>query len=488
MSSQTLRPTSTIQLGSGSVTGGLSAHAVLSDDSDSSYVDINGNLYNATVLAYTLPSLGGATVTAALTYAKARTTDSPGPPFFANLDSSTVCGAGYGYGRTTVYNSAALVSIASAYGDGSALQNGFWGAYIRLYETYLILFYIDVPTVNALGPTGTLTETNRPTITWEAEFDEDSTGLADYQVRVFTDAVYGGGGFNAATSTAAWETGMAADPAGSAGSVLVTTSLPNDTYRAYVRVKDSVSGWSAWDYSEFTVNVSPPDPPGISLSSDAANGRVAIAVSPDNSPIDTDGILIEHSLDGGTTWEAVAEDAGGSNRTLYDYFVPSGQSVSYRVAGWNDTASDRLYSTFTTGSITPSLGYWIKHPTDPSLNFKIDDRPNVYLRNFDSITRAARQTVNQPLGRSDVVVITDTYGAETGDLVVLISTQANLDDLNAILETAASLYLTGPGGGVGRDRWVVFGDLSASRLIDKKVASPFDVTLPWTEVARPEDA
>ena len=490
MSVTTIRPTSTTANGTSTIGGGAgSRHAALSDDSATTYVDVTGGFYDAVSLGFTDPAPSG-TILAAI----ARMEASAEGGFLPAIAAGMLVAAG-GDAAAGSFNIAAQGEYQGqgAWGDGSSLLVAIWNAggsstTLRLYELFLDVYYVAVPTVDATGPTGTLTETNRPTITWNTTFDEDGQGVgpSDFQVRVFTDAVYGGGGFDAATSTAVWETDRAASPTGISGSVRVLSSLANDTYRAYVRAKDSISGWGSWDYAEFTVSVTPPDAPAISLSSDATHGRVEIAVTPDNSPVATDGIVVERSRDGGTTWESVLEDAGGSTRTLYDYFVPSGLAVSYRACAWNDTDEDRLYSSYTTDSITPDLGWWIKSFSDASLNFSLDDRPNVYLRGLDSISRAARQSISQPLGRDDAVVISDTYGPETGDVTFLIHEQDNLDDLNALLDTLAPLYLTGPEDGVGRDRWVVFGDASLSRLIDRKADSPWEATLPWTEVASPE--
>src|SRR5690242_6286437 len=60
MSSTTLRPTSTVTNGSSSIGGGAgSRHAALSDDSDTTYVDLTGNFLagTSTVFGFSDPGL-----------------------------------------------------------------------------------------------------------------------------------------------------------------------------------------------------------------------------------------------------------------------------------------------------------------------------------------------------------------------------------------------------------------------------------------------
>jgi hypothetical protein len=266
-------------------------------------------------------------------------------------------------------------------------------------------------------------------------------------------------------------------------SFAIPEALPNDTYRAYVRVKDQHQ-WSDWAYSQFTVSVTPPDPPTAVVTDQPAQGRVAIAVTPDNSPVATDGLLIERSLDGGDTWEAMrsGEEATSSAHTFYDYEAPSGVEVTYRASGWNDTSTGRLYSSALVFTHTHEGNWWIKHPHRPSLNVAL------FMRGNATRSKAMRQAEHQAAGRSDVVIYQDTPGPDKGEITFMVEEfdGEEADALDAILDSGSVLLLAGRAQDAWRDRWVVFGDRTTTRLEDKSFIGESDVSLSWTEVARPD--
>lgn len=101
------------------------------------------------------------------------------------------------------------------------------------------------PTVTVSAPTGTLaTDTTPPTITWTS-----TTTQRAWQVRVFTAAQYGAGGFDPGVDDATWETGP---HGGDQLGVTIATALDESTaHRAYVRSHDGYQ-WSAWAYSAWS--------------------------------------------------------------------------------------------------------------------------------------------------------------------------------------------------------------------------------------------
>lgn len=484
MSVSTVRPSSTTHNGLSTPSTGT-RHGCTSDDSDSTYVNLNASPFsNALGLAFTPPSITSGSL---VLYGVVRVRADSGGDTVTTL--GTLANLGGTYGSATIYVSGSDPSTVNAAGvfssDKSTMEVSFWGGNVEIYEVYFDVYYVAPPSLTVSAPTGTLTDDNRPTVSWSATFDSLAPAQHDYEVKIFTDAVYGGGGFDPATST---PVAIASNSAAIPSTATLTewasdVSLPNGTYRAYVKVASRYGYhtiYSDWEYSQFTINVSPPDPPAFSLTDQPSSGRVKIDVTPDNSPVATDGVLIERSDDGGTTWTTVDEHTGGSSYTAYDYFAPSGVSMTYRASAWNDTVSARLYSTATTHSVTSSAGWWLKHPTDETLNVELS------LRSNPTVSKAARQSVSQPLGRSDAVVTTDTYGPDSGQIVAHARTFSALDPLDAILDTASVLLLSGPVGQGWADRWVVFGDRETTRLVDNGNFLRFDVTLPWTETQAPE--
>lgn len=502
MSLTTVRPSSTITNGTSTIGGGAgSRHAALSDDSDTTYVDVSGAFSAAMVLGFTPPSLtSGSVVKYVLLRVKAKATAATSASLGATLDAGgPAAGSSVALGTTTLTSGVLLAG-----GDASVLTVGLWraggttGSNPRLYEAYLDVGYVVPPTLTVDAPTGTLTDYNNPTVTWTATFDDLSTGQYAYDVRIFDATTAEAVGFDPETDTPvtrAFRPESRGDaffpnepdyPLGNNTS-WQSDRLPNDDYYAYVRVANSVNGtiqWSDWESSAFTVDVSAPDAPAVVLTDQPSDLRVKVDVTPDNSPVATDGVLVQRSLDG-TTWETVTAETTGSPVSLYDYFAPSGVSVSYRAFGWNDTSSGRLYSAPTSASITPTTPWRIVHPTDPTLSFAIDDRPNSWMRSVPSITKPARQSINQPLGRSEAVAVSDTRGADTGS-ITLLTNFAKLAELEALLDSDASaLWLAGRDQDSWRDRWVAFGDQETTRVVDAAWSDSFDVTLPWTEVAEP---
>ncbi|HTE61632.1 MAG TPA: hypothetical protein VK631_14870, partial [Solirubrobacteraceae bacterium] len=192
------------------------------------------------------------------------------------------------------------------------------GPIARVYEAYLDATYVTKPVVSADLPTGTVTNTNLPTVTWSNTLDSDGGPQTQYVVRVFTDAQYTAPGFSFLTDTPVANTGTGTGAghlvSGPVTSWQLNEVLPDDTYRAYVAIGQTVNGaahFSDWAFTEFIVNVVLPGTPTLVATADNANGRIALAVIDVPGTASTDGFELERSLDAGTTWEAVRTlDAG----------------------------------------------------------------------------------------------------------------------------------------------------------------------------------
>lgn len=336
MTVSTLRPDGTTTSTGISITG-ASAHAALSDDSDSTYVDFSfGDNWKGTFTDFTLPA--GAIVKSVSLRIRASADAVPGSP--GTLTGIVGVGSYTGVNRLTqtVYVSqpsgnpltfnvftAAVSGVTDADVDALyvTLDNASIGGPIRVYEVYVDITYVTQPAVTVTAPTSTITTTNLPTVEWLNTFDADGGSQFAYEVKVFTDAQYGAGGFtpdssaSTVTSGLVTLTGLPGIPSttGPQGtSWQVTATLPDDTYRAYVRVAQSVTGilfWSAWDFEEFTVDVDLPGTPGVGASSDNANGRVTITITDNTGTATTDAIEVQVSRDAGATWEPLRTTAAG---------------------------------------------------------------------------------------------------------------------------------------------------------------------------------
>jgi hypothetical protein len=113
------------------------------------------------------------------------------------------------------------------------------------------------PVVSVVNPTGTVTDTNLPTVSWDTWLDPDGGPQSHYEVKIFDEAQYTAFGVSPGASTPTdGSGGIVASSTASSWSGHV--ALLEDTYNAYVRVGQTVNGaihWSPWGWSNFVVNV-----------------------------------------------------------------------------------------------------------------------------------------------------------------------------------------------------------------------------------------
>lgn len=151
-------------------------------------------------------------------------------------------------------------------------------------RTTLYALYVDVetapkPSLTVDAPTGTITDTSFPSVTWTPTFS-DGLPQAAYEIKIFDAATYSASGFSADTSTAIISTGVITN-ADSRGQTLEGDLANSTTYRAYVRVASFVNGnnyFSNWAYSEFTLSIDSPATPTVSAYYNSTDGSVAITI------------------------------------------------------------------------------------------------------------------------------------------------------------------------------------------------------------------
>ena len=358
-----------------------------------------------------------------------------------------------------------------------------------IYELYAYCYYVAAPVATVLAPTGTYTDRNRPTVTWSKTLDDEGGSATYYQVKVFDDAHYPA---NQAAITANTDyDDTSGITAGAATSWQGSVALANDTYKAYVRVAQTVNGtlhWGSWDEEEFTINVTAAPTPTLSVSDDAANARISISVNSGGAT--THIIQIQRSYDGGTTWEDVRTSEGdgvisdwSATPDLYDYEAPNGTAASYRARAGRLYTDFYAYSAWTstaTDTWTSTTAYWLKHPSDPTLN------ASIALKASGAVERAGRVGIHQPLGEADSVAVVDQPRQATGEFEIWAATEAARAPLEALLESGDVLLFQSPVAAALDDRWIIPGGWTRTRLIDT-VGYPREIyTVPWSEVSMPE--
>lgn len=499
MSFQVLSPTSTIASSGATPTTGT-IHGCLSDGSGTNvgYVETSpGSAFSQHALTdLTLPA--GAKITRMLAAASGFTAGAVAGYCIVHLDIDGVRYSGSAQLGTPLINIFPLNQPAPADGWVDADIDGaqmtlvaylFDGSGMRLVEAYVYAYYVLVPVTDVTAPTGTFTTNNRPAVTWANTLDGEGGAQTAYEVKVFSAAQYGAGGFSADTSPATQASGI---QNGAATTWTPPVGLANATYRAYVRVAQTVNGelhWSTWDFLGFTINTPAPATPTLVLTPQNSDGRIQIDLDDNAGSATTNAFLVQRSLDGGTTWENVRvldrQDGVvvGDDVTLWDYEAPNGAAVSYRAYALHD------YS----GAYTPSLAaasssatwtstdWWLKVPELPDLNMIVD------VDSFAAWTMQVKQAIVQVLGRRNPVIVGDGRSSRAGTVVFKSWSQPARDALMELLDTDLVLLLQGPVLQMTEDDalYLRAGEQTRTRIVDKARIRDVLDSIAFTEVDAP---
>lgn len=354
------------------------------------------------------------------------------------------------------------------------------------YDVWVELDIIDRPTVTVTTP---VTTTLRPDVAWTYA-DGNGDPQTHYEVKIFTAAVYGGGGFNPDTSVAAWESG---ETASSAGTVRVGTALANSTtHKAYVRVAhdgDLDPYWSAWTASAaFATSITACTTPTMTGVYSEPDGRVELSIVGAAPPGGTTQTLrVERSTDAGVTWTAVrgytsATFGSPYTPTVYDYEAPLDVTSQYRAraVGVNAGGDDVSSPWSATNSETPWVtGWWLKCPLDSSLNLA-----DVWVLEGPDISVDETIAVFRPIGRDRAVTVAGDLGGQDGSWLIRAGDTDDyqtVDTVAALMTTQNVLYVQDPFGG---NRYIRI--LSRSRTVEGTADFPRTVwSVTYVEVDQP---
>lgn len=497
MSVSVCTPDTTIN-NSGTVTGlGGDADAVLADGSTATYIDLDPGEGVKVGFGSPTPAVAAGAVRKSLQAYVYAAAPGGGGDFPSYADTTLWYSAAAFTTRRAVVNWTGQKSWSAAKLDGSYSDTNVWinvgvpsaYAYLAPLRLYALQLWIEWVAKPVTVPTAPDNDT-RPTIGWENTLDSAGGPQTAFQTRIFTSAQYGIGGFNPETSPntdSGWGWGSATTWQGTAG-------LADGTYRAYVRVCQSVNGashWSDWAYDQFTVSVSRPGVPTMTATAQPTAspvGRVQLVIDDSAGAATTDEIQVQRK--DGSDWVDIRTLLGdgrvggswASAQTIYDYEAPTdGTVATYRARAIHDASGLDVYSDWTadkTATLTPT-SWSLIHPADPSKS------RNVELRSFAGYGREARQTVLQALGRPDAVVVSDTMAPESGTVVIRASDDATRDAIEALVADGVTLLLRAHPSHHERSRWVAVSSAQTERLVDNAWIIERNVTLEWTEVASP---
>lgn len=480
------------------VLGAFEVYTRLSDDSDATWVDlVDTGQYFLCLLAN--PSIPGDAMTIAVRYRVRGRNDlnsNPAGGWFIQDQRGTLQQFPLVSSPTEVASAwVPFVNKTSTDWDAltlnvSAVQTGTLPSTISFFEGYVDIKYAPAPVVTALGPTGTLTNATAPVVSWGYTAGADGGPQFQYQVKVFSAAQYGAGGFNPDTSVATYDSGVVYGVTPNA----TTGFLPNHTtYRAYVRAAQNVSGvahFSAWSFTGFALNVDAPEFSSVVATGDSPNSRINVVMTRDGAHPVWNEIEVQHSFDGGATWSFVRGSAGASYAspyTLPDYEAPSGQSTIYRARP------------IVTGTGTEAAGAWVTSSAASWTGTAVVDRLlslgkpslNVATARIQVLPTEQRKRVQgvfEVIGRSDPVIVNDVLQLAAGQFVLFTYTQAEATALQALLERTDGLQLQIQSPDLWGSRYVMVGNVEQVRFINLTGQPYRRWVVSYTEVARPADA
>lgn len=476
----------------GAITPSGTAHGVLADSSDSTYVTLNqGETVWCGFADPVIPT--GARVTGTLLAVRWAAIG------YGTLAESTLTvGDGSSGTQTNLIQTGPVSQAIPAGVSGSrdtttagfVIKNIYVGD-LRLYKVWISVGYVAKPSVNITAPTGTVT-TSTPTVSWVSTLDSGGGPQTGWSAEIYKASdVTASTRPNPALAvvTGGSQGGSHADVG--ASSWTVPEALANDDYYAFVQVSQTVDGtpfYSDWDPQAFTVNTPVPGIDTFTVTPSNANGRISMTLTAKSggSWSSTSWYEVEVRYSTDDDWVALRSPHGAGIVTVastgYDREAPNNVTAYYRARAVHDNGD----GTTVVGAWVTGSGKWssdqeyLRHPTDPSLDVAIE------LRSFAGHSRAARQTVEQPLGRTDVVVVSDTRSSETGTMVIACADDATRDAVMALAADGAPILFNPGQSDHERTRWMALGDETVERLIDGSRFTERNVSYEWQEVARPE--
>lgn len=482
----------------GTITGGVGATAdeVLADSDDATFVSLDVTESFRVSFGSLIPSLPAGSVVKSvapyvrtLTLAGSRSVESAlyiDDVVVGNAAAIAPAGLQSWYSLSPVLGETDTSTAEFAFQSFST--DGVTATQVILYVTY-----VRKPAPEIIAPTGTLTEDNQPTIRWDnanPNLDPDGGPQLSAIVKVFSEADLLAPGFDADTSPATFSAAFF----GARTNQPLDLRLPNGDYRVDLIVTQLVNGEALLSdhvTEDITIDVDSPGIPLIDVTNDNDVARVVIDLDDTTGDVTTTGYEVQRKV-GDAEWVGVrtATDENGTvaeadEVTIYDYEAQVGEAVTYRARATHTFASGTVsvseWAEATTPEVVENATWWIKHATEPGRNFACD------LRNdgFNTQTREARQSIEQPLGRSDAVVVEDTRGPETGSIVFRSPDDTTRDRLQEIFTAGGVVLLQPPSDHHEPERWVVFTSEETTRLVGQSWIDERDLTYGWTVVARP---
>lgn len=541
MPSITRRPTSTVQQGGWTLTGGATVHAILADDSDSSYISTTARSQLPSQFAVfdiadltTADVPAGAKIKSVTLKIKVKQVAPSGGSsfladvirFYGEVVEEVIHADIFGIlsnffrlffsfpcpvppsGGTPVFQTVTVRTWQEKPSGGEwtlgTINAQTWklgrsdvtGQNSQVAEAYILVDYNERPVVTISGPASPVTGTTRPIVT-ASYSDAEGDPQDAIRFRVFTQAQTVASGFDV-ESTVPYAASPGTDNwiAGQTNQWLLNTDLPNGDYVVYAQARQQWQGvgthLSTWDAWTFTVNVPGPPAPVLTVTPNdvGAWNQIDIVAGGASPPTETYTIL--SSDNGGVSWDHVwggwqlAADASGVV-SLIDYMPPLNQARWYKALAYTTIGSIKVASVESAwvAATVRQLEFQFTAPFTPSLNMAagvMGDSPSVQR------SQGAFPVLTAEGDVAYKVVINGTPRGIEGelDLLFLDRDSSLWDRFRALWAAGHTILWRWPNG---RSVWVKFGGrIEWKWRTDGATGVDFRVpTLPYIEVAPPVD-
>lgn len=356
MTAFTLLPTAQRLPGSArgafTATGAANITAAVNDSSDASYIIVNpsytSNLVLGANVEFTVGSVAlpaGARVKYVAAQARTARTTSPDASFQMRLHDGRMPAAATDWvatsnphapnGVVTTVRGPNETTAAGGALDQSYLNNVaieafflFISGTIRIHELAVVGEYDMIPTATLTGPSGVVSTTTSPIVSWN--YSDDLEQQNSYQVQVY----------DSAGTTIVVDSGQVVS---SDGFYQLPINLPVASYKVRVRVAQNWAGaggtfWSDWTaLTAFSITTISPTAPSIASIVDSANGRVRVAAFTQQNLLDFSSTGFE--LGAAASWSVVNASVAATATPVRS----GGFSCSFAVSVANGTMTSQPF-------------------------------------------------------------------------------------------------------------------------------------------------
>jgi hypothetical protein len=460
--SPVLRPNATVALNA-TVTGAANGHTALSDVSNASYISASTGVSTFEIGTFTLPA--GAVVKAVASCSMTfKANVGEAATAYLTLADGTLLAGTFGSYDPFVYPAFLTYGLGITYGPlptTQALIDGLrmsvetvGGAQVSEVSAQIRYVTIPVVAVTAVTP-DPYTASNIVPISWVNTLDSDGGAQTRYRVKVFTAAQYGIGGFDPETSPFTYDSGelLGANLSANVGPLATAT-----TYRAYVKVAQTVNGvshWSDWGLDQFQVSVATSDISTVTAVANNSTASITVTVTRNGASSAWNFVEVQRSVDAGVTWSDVRSatyvDATGNANTFVvtDHETANGQTTLYRARATRIVSSLPITGAWVSSSSVSwtSSSAWLKSPLNPAKNMSVTlETP------FAAQERTIRAGEFAVLGRAAPVVISDVVSLPGSVMKVRTDLAADLPKMIALLSDINLLFQQIPESRAGQSQ------------------------------------